>query len=182
MTSRTPLALIAFALAALPAAAAGQQPAAAQATAPVTAKELGMFVYPSKQQTPQQQAKDEADCAAWAETQSGVDPNAAPANRDSAGAAAAAMADSATRGARVAGAAGGAARGAIIGAIAGDAGTGAAIGAAAGTMAGGSTRRQARREARAAGEHHAAQMDAKKMETLKRAMSACLQGRGYTVK
>lgn len=163
----------------IPALALGQQ-AAAPAT-PVTAKQLGLFAYPAKKQTPEQQAKDESECAAWAETQSGVDPNAAPTNRDSAGKAAAARADSATRGARVAGAAGGAARGAVIGAIAGDAGTGAAIGAAAGTMAGGSARRGARRQAEAKGQQQAAAMDKQRMETLKRAMTTCLQGRGYTV-
>lgn len=173
-------ALLLLALA-TPALVQGQDTASAPSAPAFTAKELGLFVYPSKQQPADLQAKDEAACAAWAESQSGVDPTAAPANRDSAGQAAAAKADSATRGARVVGAAGGAARGAVIGAIVGDAGTGAAIGAAGGAMAGGSTRRQARRQARAAGEQHAAAMDQKQVEALKRAMTTCLQGRGYTV-
>lgn len=172
--------LLGLALALVAAPAQAQQAPAEEP--PLTTKELGMFVYPAKQQTPEQQAKDESECMAWAETQSGVDPTAAPTNRDSAGAAAAAKADSATRGARVVGAAGGAARGAVIGAIAGDAGTGAAIGAAAGTMAGGSARRQARRQAKAAGEQHATAVDQQHLNNLKRALTACLSGRGYTIK
>jgi uncharacterized protein YcfJ len=151
------------------------------APAAVTPKSLGLFVYPARQQDAAQQAKDEGECVAWAESQSGIDPTAAPADRDSAGRAAAARADSATRGARVAGAAGGAARGAVIGAIAGDAGTGAAIGAAGGAMGGGSARRGARRQADAAGRQQAAAQDQQRLATLKRAVSTCLQGRGYTV-
>ncbi|HEY9507188.1 MAG TPA: hypothetical protein VIQ27_14540, partial [Gemmatimonadales bacterium] len=87
------------------------QQAPATGAAP-TAAELGLFIYPAKDQTKEQQAKDEQECYAWAGEQSKVDPAAPKADSDSAAKAAQARTDSATRGA----AAGGAARGAVAGA------------------------------------------------------------------
>jgi hypothetical protein len=119
------------------------------------------FVYPQKGQSQEQQQKDQGECSAWAQQQSGVDPSAAPPPPD--------------RRQRVGGAAGGAARGAAagaaIGAIAGDASKGAAIGAAGGGMAG---RRRAK-GAEEAGQQQTA-------DAYQRAFAACMEGRGYTVK
>ena len=103
----------------------------ARLAAQQSAADLGLFVYPAKEQTKEQQTKDEQECYAWANEQSKVDPSAPKANSDSAAKAAQAKTDSATQGAAVGGAARGAAGGAVVGAIAGDAGTGAAIGAVA---------------------------------------------------
>jgi hypothetical protein len=120
-----------------------------------------VFVYPQKDQSREQQQKDEGECSTWAKQQSGVDPSAAAPPPD--------------RRKRLEGAGGGAARGAAagaaIGAIAGDAGKGAAIGAAGGGMAG---RRRAK-GAEQAGQQQTA-------DAYGRAFAACMEGRGYTVK
>jgi hypothetical protein len=140
-----------------------------------------MIVYPAKGQTPEQQAKDEQECYVWAHQQTGIDPMGPKPNADSAAAASKAKMDTAATGAAVGGAARGAAGGAVVGAIAGDAGTGAAVGAVVGAAGG----RRAKKGAEAqAAQHGAAQANAvaaDQMATFKKAMSACLQGRGYTV-
>jgi hypothetical protein len=81
-------------------------------------------------------------------------------------------------GERLRGAARGAASGAAIGAIAGDAGKGAAIGAVGGTMVGGA---RARNNRQAAADSSQAQVQGA-MDTFNRAWSACMEGRGYSVK
>lgn len=80
---------------------------------------------------------------------------------------------------------GGAARGSLlglgIGAIAGDAGKGAAIGAVAGAVGGGLKERQdLDMQHQATANAHAAQQA--QLQDYDRAYSACLSGRGYTVK
>jgi hypothetical protein len=128
------------------------------------------IVYPAKGQSPQQQQKDDGECYVWAKNSTGIDPatvSAAPAPAPSSG-----------NGERVQGAARGAVGGAAIGAIAGDAGKGAAIGAVAGTMAGGARARhnqQAQKQAAQAQKQGA-------IDTYYRAHSACMEGRGYTIK
>jgi len=62
---------------------------------------VGLFVYPAKEQTKEQQAKDEQECYAWAGEQSKVDPTGPKASADSAAKAASAKTDSATQGAAV---------------------------------------------------------------------------------
>lgn len=42
------------------------------------AKSIGMFAYPNKQQSADQQLKDENECFASAKQQSGIDPQAPP--------------------------------------------------------------------------------------------------------
>jgi hypothetical protein len=120
-----------------------------------------LFFYPSKGQSKDQQEKDEFECYKWAKSQSGVDPSAPAAGPD--------------RGARTGGTARGAARGAAagaaIGAIAGDAGKGAAIGAAAGGVRG--------RRGAIQGEQAAA---AGASNAYDRAVAACMESRGYSVK
>ena len=138
-------------------------------------KSLGVFVFPAKDQTPEQQAKDEQDCYSWAVQQSGVDPLNMQATKP----------DSVAKGpdgSAVKGAAKGALAGVAIGAIAGDAGKGAAIGAAAGGMKGaaGSKKKQAKAEEDA--KKKAAAADQAKMDSFKKAYSACLEGKGYSVK
>lgn len=140
---------------------------------------LGLIVYPAGGQTPEQQARDEQACHAWAQQQ--VGPVTATPDADSAAQAGMAKADSATKHAGIKGAAGGAAGGALIGAIAGDAGRGAGMGGLAGALRG----RRARKEAEQQAEQQArAQVQAQANQqggTFKKAVVACLQGRGYTV-
>jgi hypothetical protein len=163
-----------------PAPDAAAPPAAA--TLPDVAKQVGIFVYPAKQQTPDQQRLDENQCYAWAQQQSTIDPSAAPVDRDSAAAASAGKTADATQGAAVGGAARGAAGGAAIGAIAGDAGKGAAIGAVSGAVAGRRAKKGAEAQAAQKGAAQADAMNAQQKETFKKAMIVCLEGRGYTVK
>ena len=157
-------------------------PAAAQPAANGSlSSSLGLYAFPAKNQSAQQQANDETACFGWAKTQTGIDPMAikpqAPTQQQ-----AAAAADSATQGARAQGAVRGAAGGAVIGAIAGDAGKGAAIGAAAGTMAGGSARRQAKRQAEEGASQQAQVSVEQQKATYNKAFSACMEGKGYTIK
>src|SRR4051812_11814379 len=107
--------------AAAPEATAAAQPAAAPASGPGPSASLGLYVFPAKGQTPEQQKQDEQTCYAWAQEQSSIDPANVKANPDSAKKAAGAKADSATAGAGVKGAAKGAVGGAVIGGITGDA-------------------------------------------------------------
>lgn len=170
--------------------AASPQPTAAPAcppgyncqAAPTPASQLGLYVFPAKEQTKDQQLADEQQCYAWAKDQTHIDPATLKSNPDSAARAAQAKTDSATKGAAVGGAARGAAGGAAIGAIAGDAGTGAAIGAATGAIAGRRARKQASAQAAQAGAAATQQQMAQQVATFKKAMTACLEGRGYSVK
>jgi Glycine-zipper domain len=156
---------------------------------------LGVYVFPAKNQTPQQQNTDEAACFSWAEGQTGINPMA-----DQSSTAQSEQqqkpqqpASKSTKGSGAKGAAGGAAGGAAIGAIAGNAGEGAAIGATAGAVHG---RRQARKAEKKAEEQQKQQeaqqqqqaqtqaqaQAADRKSTYNKAFSACMEGKGYTVK
>lgn len=168
-----------------PAAPAAAAPAASKPTS--ISSSLGIFVFPAKDQSTSQQSTDEGACFNWAKSQTGIDPMnikppevAQPAQAD---------AENAGNGSRARGAARGAAGGALIGAVAGDAGTGAAAGAVAGTLAGGAAKRQAKRDAaaqqqqqQAAAEQQAQAAIAQQKATYNKAFSACMEGKGYTVK
>lgn len=143
----------------------------------VFAQEL--IVYPSKGQSKQQQEKDQFECYTWAKGQTGFDPMAPPT----------ATAPPPAKEAPQGGVARGAVRGGVVGvaagAIAGDAGKGAAIGAASGALIGG----MRRRDQRAREEHAQEQWEQGQAANYQqgrasynRAYSACLEGRGYTVK
>ena len=124
--------------------------------APVAAS--GPFIYPQKGQSQAQQDQDRGACERWAQSQTGVNPGAPPPSE---------------RNPRrtVGGAARGAAVGAAVGGIAGDAGKGAGAGAVVGGVAG---RRRGKQEQQAAA--------AETQNTYVRAFSACMEGRGYTVR
>jgi hypothetical protein len=141
-----------------------------------------LYVFPSKSQTPEQQSQDEQACYAWAKDQSGIDPALVKANPDSARKAAGAKADTATQGAGARGAARGAAGGAVVGAIAGDAGEGAAIGAVVGVASGRKAKKQAKKQAEQQAVQETNAWAAQQIETFKKAFSACIEGKGYTVK
>ncbi|MEX5217699.1 MAG: glycine zipper domain-containing protein [Nitrospiraceae bacterium] len=132
---------------------------------------VDIFVYPGKGQTKEQQEQDEFACYKWAKEQTGFDPTQ-PIQQ------AAAPPPPGREVGR--GAARGAAVGAIGGAIGGDAGKGAAIGAGVGAAAGVARRRNAEREQQAA-QQQATQQHQASINGYKRAFSACMTGRGYTV-
>lgn len=172
------------------------QAAPAQQGAPATgglASSLKVFVYPAKGQEAAQQQKDEGECFAWSKQQTGIDPLApAPAAQPQQAATQPEQPKQAKGGA-VKGAAGGAVAGTAIGAIAGDTGTGAAIGATAGAMKG----RRAQKKANKAAEQQAKQQQQQqqqqaaasqkaaqeeRLDTFRKAFSACMEARNYTVR
>jgi uncharacterized protein YcfJ len=131
----------------------------------------GMYVYPEKGQSAEQQTRDKAECGVWATQQTGFDPaTAAPPSSQAPQA----------QGQVVRGAARGAALGAAMGAIAGDAGKGAAMGAAGGGMIGGMRRMDASRQAESSYQQQQAAYASRQAEYQK-ALGACLRGRGYSV-
>lgn len=137
------------------------------------------FVYPGKGQSSQQQQKDQADCNAWAIQQTGFN----PANPQVAGPPP--PSSGPPQGGLVRGGARGAAIGAVGGAIGGDAGKGAAIGAATGALIGGMRRRDQQRQDDYAQQQYAQQQQAalaQGQSAYNRAMGACLEARGYTVR
>ena len=163
------------------------------------AKSIGMYAYPRNQQSPDQQLKDESECYGSAKQNTGVDPQAqAPAvpnaqEQQGAQQQAAKQAQSDVGKGRTAkGAAGGAAGGAAVGAIAGNVGTGAAIGATAGAVAGRRQQRKAEEQAKQQAAQQTAQTQEKAhaeatsqhqaaLDSFKRAFSACMDARGYSV-
>jgi len=139
------------------------------------AQSLGLFVSPSKDQNAEQQAKDESECFTWAKNQTGVDPLNPPKVE-------AKQVETGPDGSAVRGAAGGAAAGAAVGAIAGDAGEGAAIGAVVGGLKGRRAAKVQQQKQQAANNQNAAASEQAMMDNYKKAFTACLEGKGYTVK
>ena len=135
----------------------------------------GLYVYPQKSQEAALQAKDEGECFDSAKQNTGFDP-AAPQ------AAAAQESAKGPKGGGVKGGAKGAAGGAAIGAIAGDAGTGAAVGAVAGGVAGRRRQKKEKKEAEKEAQQSAQSQQNEQLDGFRRAMSACLDARGYSVK
>lgn len=138
-----------------------------------------LIIYPNKGQSKQQQEQDKYQCYEWAKGQTGFDPMAPPA------ATSPPPSREAPQGGLVRGGARGALVGVTAGAIAGDAGKGAAIGAASGALIGGMRRRDQERREEQQQEQWAQQQAANYQQgraTYNRAYSACLEGRGYTVK
>lgn len=130
---------------------------------------LNMYVFPANGQDQETQDKDEYDCYKWAVEQSGIDPINPPEVQADPNAGSGAVVGTAARGA---------AAGAAVGAISGSAGKGAAIGATLGAFGG--VRRRAAAEAGA--EQQATQQEAAMIDSFKKAFTACLEGKGYTVK
>ena len=136
---------------------------------------LGLYVFPSGNQDQETQNTDEMTCYKWAKEQSGVDPMNPPKVE-------AAQVDRSMDGSAVKGAAGGAAAGAAVGAITGDAGDGAAIGAILGGIRGHRAKKARERQQQQANNVGAALTEQEYMNNFKKAFSACMEGKGYTVK
>jgi hypothetical protein len=142
-----------------------------------------IFVYPNNGQSPDQTDRDRYECHVWAVQETGVDPSrpdAPPAER-----VVVQPANPPGSGTAV-----GAIGGAILGSlIAGprNAGAGLVLGAATGAIVGSAAdanaQAQARQEQAQFNQQTAAQIAASRAraDSYRRALSACLQGRGYTV-
>ena len=135
---------------------------------------LGLFPFPTNDQSQQQQKVDEFECYKWAMEQTGIDPLNLPKVE--------VEIQTGPSGGAVKGAARGAAGGAAIGAIADDdAGKGAAIGATAGAMRGRRAGKQAQAQQNQQAVANAEAAEEETKNTFKKAFSACLSGKGYTI-
>src|SRR6185295_532036 len=139
-----------------------------KASASSPAKSVGLFAYPMYEQDPEQQLKDENDCYSSAKQQTGVDAQAPPPAAPSAEEQQAAQKQAAQQAA-------------------------AAVGATAGAVRGRRQQKKAQQGAQqqaaeqtAQAQHQAqAEANAKHQEaidTFKRAFSACMEARKYSVK
>lgn len=137
------------------------------------ANALGVYVYPQKGQSASKQSNDESECYKSATQRTGVNladakPTPAP--------------HATMQGGGARGAARGAAVGAVGGAISGDAGKGAGYGALAGTIRGRRVQNQANAQAQQQAQANANAQYAQNVDKVKRAYTACLDARGYSVK
>ena len=145
----------------------------------LTLAQIGLFVYPARGQSAGQQKKDEDACYGWAETNTGL---TLVAGEVDAAAAGKASAEGVGQGKVARGAATGTAAGLAIGAITGNAGRGVAVGAVAGSLRGVRGRTNARKAAGQSGAQQAVQANQQAVDQFKKAASACLEARGYSVR
>ncbi len=157
---------------------------------PVIAQQ-GQFYFPAQDQSQEQQARDSAECNAWATSQTGFNPAYPPPPPVGY----IPPVETGPDGSVLRGAAGGAAAGAIGGKIFGKnkgrVGRGAAAGAAAGALLGGIRRNQNRRKQQEAQNQAIARQEQEiaayqqQMDYLygqhNNAVGVCMSGRGYTV-
>ncbi len=144
-------------------------------SATVLTQKMSLYVFPAKGQDATQQKKDIMACYHWAKQQSGVDPFNPPKVE-------AQEVNTGPDGTAVRGAARGAAAGAAIGAITGDAGEGAAVGALTGAMAGRRARKTRNRAQEQQSQQAASNKEKELINNFKKAFSACIEAKGYTVK
>jgi len=145
----------------------------------VHAQTSSLYVYPLKNQSQERQNQDRYECHSWAVQQTGYDPSRAyPSNPNY-------LDPQPYRPSQahvLRGAARGSALGAVGGAITGNAGKGAAAGAAMGGLAGGFRKIDQSRQQTAQRQVNVASAAASQQANYSRAMAACLEARGYTVK
>lgn len=145
--------------------------------APVGPPNTTVYFYPAQGQSSEQQDRDKFECYHWSVQQSGFDPsspNTPPHLRT-----VVAMAPPPGAGVAV-----GAMTGAVVGASVSrpwEAGPGALIGAIAGAAIGGAAETSAREQAAANANNARAAVIEQQASNYRRAMSACLEGRGYKV-
>ena len=144
--------------------------------------DTNVYFYPTKGQLPAQQDRDKYECHAWAVQQSGFDPSSpyAPPHLR--------MRVEAEGPPPGTGVAIGAATGAVVGAAVSrpwEAGQGALLGAVAGAVIGGVTESAASQQARAQASANAGARATRlegQARDYRRAMTACLEARGYNVR
>ena len=146
-----------------------------------------LYIYPNNGQDEELQGRDRYECHAWAAGQTGFDPSTYRAPQPVMHPPVARHQEDRIGADPVTGAAAGAAVGAVGGAIGGDVGKGAAIGAGVGALLGAfkTLERDSGRKEEAERQKQAAEQQAEMVnlrEDYNRAISACLEGRGYTVK
>jgi hypothetical protein len=140
-----------------------------------------VYFYPSQGQSEEQQDRDRYDCHVWATRQTGFDPTQQIPPREQRAAVVPARAPGETVGTA-------AVVGAVLGAAIagpGNVGKGAVVGAMAGTVAGSAAVAGEQAQADAINEHRQARVGGRyerEAGEYRRAMTACLSGRGYSVR
>ena len=151
-------------------------------TGPVPTPDTTVYFYPSRGQSAEQQDRDRYECNRWAVEKSGFDPSVPgiPPHLH------VPIAAGPPPGSGVAA---GAITGAVVGAAVSrpwESGEGAIIGAIAGAVIGGAAESAARANAEASGrsaaENARVALFEQKARDFRRAMAACLEGRGYNVR
>ncbi len=142
------------------------------ATGPVLAE---LYIYPAKGQSSEQQDKDKFECYNWAKNDSGFDPMAVPRTST------APPSGQKKSGGAVMGAVGGAALGAIFGGSSRSTRNAALAGGAVGGIRQSSHNSKTEQKQRQWEQQETANY-ANNRNNYNRAYSACLEGRGYTVK
>jgi hypothetical protein len=174
---------LALAASALLAACVTEAPRTVRVAAPPPPPPAPVYVYPAQGQSPEQTDRDKYECHMWAVQQTGVDPSRPGASSyERVVVQPAPVPGSGT----VAGAIGGAILGSII---AGPraAGAGFILGGATGAVVGSAAEASATASANAQVQQTQAQVDAEaaqareRADSYRRAVSTCLQGRGYSV-
>lgn len=145
------------------------------ATTQSIAKGLGLFVFPAKGQDQKTQDTDEMECYRWAMDQTQYNPLNPPQIVG-------AKVDKSVDGSAIGGAAAGAAAGAAIGAIAGDTGKGAAIGAILGGLRGRRAKVYNDQKKQQANDQAATAKQKELLDNFKKAYTACMEAKEYTVK
>jgi hypothetical protein len=169
------------AAAALTACASTPSPRAAAAPPAPPVSLTKVYFYPLQGQSEVQQDRDRYECHNWSVRQTGFDPSRRIAPPELRATVVPARSPGETVGAA-------AVAGAIIGAATadrGDAGEGAVVGAVAGTMLGAIAANAHDEEARRINQRRAGRGEdryEREAAEFRRAMSACLEGRGYSVK
>jgi hypothetical protein len=166
------------------AACVTEAPRTVVVAAPPPAPPAPVYVYPAQGQSPEQTDRDKYECHMWAVQQTGVDPSRPGASTyERVVVQPAPVPGSGT----VAGAIGGAILGSII-AGPRNAGAGFLLGGATGAVVGTAAEAGANANANAQVQQAQAQVDAQAAaqarqhaDSYRRAISSCLQGRGYTV-
>jgi hypothetical protein len=174
---------VGLAASALLAACVAEAPRTVRVAAPPPPPPAPVYAYPAQGQSPEQTDRDKYECHMWAVQQTGVDPSRPGASTyERVVVQPAPVPGSGT----VAGAIGGAILGSII---AGPraAGAGFILGGATGAVVGSAAEASATASADAEAQQTQAQVDAEaaqaraRADSYRRAVSTCLQGRGYSV-
>ena len=134
-----------------------------------------LYIYPAKGQSAEQLDKDKYECYSWAKNDTGFDPMALPTTSS------APPKGQKKSGGAITGALGGA----VLGGVLGDSGKSAKRGALAGGLIGGvrqSSQNTKTEQKQANWERQETANYANNRNNYNRAYSACLEGRGYTVK
>ena len=154
----------------------GHRRAPAAAPPPAPTSGVAMYFYPARGQTLPEQERDRYECYRWAVAQTGVDPGMTPVRQPPPSMVAP------PSGAEVVA---GAATGAVVGAAVSSprhAGEGAVIGAIFGAMVGAASADARQRAVESAAERRRATSQATMSSGFGRAMSACMEARGYRVR